>query len=315
MERIERGLRLLRVTVDLMREDPALVVVPLAGALLSVGILVVALMVAVAGARLGQGGAGLLFLELVAAMLAVGFVGVVARATIVVAATARIDGSDTTIGQALRGALTAGPALLGWAAISLVVGMLLRLVEQRRGMFSIIGRFAEVGWAALTFFVIPVMVFERRGPVDAISRSGRLFRGRWGEGLAGEGVLGLVVAIPMIVLAIVGKLLAPVAPVLAIVVVGPPLVVLVLLASTASGIFNAVLYRYATTGETGLGLYESDLNAAFRRRGGGRASLLGSFSARPTPFVGDTPAPIAPETPTPLPTAPRRPDASPRYRI
>jgi len=40
-----------------------------------------------------------------------------------------------------------------------------------------------VGWGLITAFVIPLMVYQDIGPIDAIKRSGAIFKKTWGENL------------------------------------------------------------------------------------------------------------------------------------
>ena len=47
-------------------------------------------------------------------------------------------------------------------------------------------------WSVATFLVVPVLVVEKVGPLDAIKRSASLLRKTWGEQLVGNFGIGLV---------------------------------------------------------------------------------------------------------------------------
>ena len=118
-------------------------------------------------------------------------------------AAIRMDGGDPTVGDGLRGAMAHLPSILVWGAIAGTVGVVLRIIEGRSELLGkIIAAVVGVAWTSLTYFVVPVMVFERRSAFAAIGHSGALFRSRWGEAMAGEAGLGLA----SFVLALLGGL-------------------------------------------------------------------------------------------------------------
>jgi len=96
------------------------------------------------------------------------------------------------------------------------------------------------------------MIFEEKGPVEAIKESASLFRKTWGETLVGQGSIGIV----MIILGIAGlipvilALMSGFFP-LFIVLLAVYLIFLALLmviGSSLQGVYNTALYLYATTG-------------------------------------------------------------------
>src|ERR1035438_8267042 len=120
--------------------------------------------------------------------------------------------------------------------------------ERRRDRRLIIGLFG-LGWGMATYLVVPVLVMEEAGVMDSIRRSASLLRQTWGEqiisGLA-FGWLGLLFAVPGIVLGVLGANGYPIFIVLAILWFAT-----MIAAFTAAGeIFTVALYRYATTGQS-----------------------------------------------------------------
>ena len=192
-----------------------------------------------------------------------------------------------------------------WALITATVGMVIRTLQERSGLlgrivFGLIG----FAWTVLTYFVVPVLLFEEVGVGDAIKRSGSIFRQRWGEQFIGNATIGLAIFLISIPVLLVGGLLAAALP-----VVGIPLLVIAVgavmaVGAACSGVFNAALYRYATTGESSGAFSIDDMNASFRpRRGGRSASPLTPGGFTSGGFGG------AEVPPPPSADPPSRPDA------
>jgi len=198
------------------------------------------------------------------------------QTALVGAALIRLDGGDPTLGDGLRMATSRLPQIIGYALIAATVGMILRWISERTGLIGqiIIGIVGFV-WNIATFLVVPVLVTENIGPVDAIKRSAGLLRKTWGEQLIGVGGIGIVFGLLFFVVALLGGGLAfalfnvsfalGVVGIIALVIV---LGIIGLIASAASGVYTASLYRYATKGDAGAAFRPEVMQAAFRSRGG-----------------------------------------------
>jgi hypothetical protein len=273
MGRISRGIRLTSISLTMARDDPGMVAIPaIAGAACLVVLGVAAAFDwAVRGATPGgMGHQSTQPVDVVVGALAaflIVFASVLARATIACLAMARLRGTTMTNRQAWSAAASKSHHLLGWALVSTVVGSLVRALQNEGGIFGeILGSIVGFAWSAVTFFVVPVIVFEDLGPIDSIRRSARLFRQRWGEEFVGNGAVGLLALAAVLVLAAVSALLAVIFVPLGVGVFVVGAVAIGLFASVVSGVFNTALYHYATTGQPGLGFDESDLGGAFRSR-------------------------------------------------
>ena len=83
------------------------------------------------------------------------------------------------------------------AALALIVAIVIGFIEGLfRNRFGIIGKLfgisLNISWAAMAYFVVPVMVVERVGPITALRRSSTIMREKWGESLSGEAKFGAV---------------------------------------------------------------------------------------------------------------------------
>ena len=186
------------------------------------------------------------------------------NSALIAAALERLRGGDPNVGSGLRAASKHIPAILAWAVISVVVALLLRALRQRGGIGGqIASMIGGVAWAYATFFVIPVLVAEGLGPIDAIKRSGSLFRKSWGRQAAASFGFGLVYVVAVLIAVIPAAILFLVSPVLAV-IVGVPLVAMAIgTVQALEGIFKAALYEFAN-GESPLEFDRETLESAYR---------------------------------------------------
>ncbi len=184
---------------------------------------------------------------------------------LIASAMLRLRGGDPDIRYGLRAASSHIPALIGWSLITATVGLILQILRNRTD--NIIGRLAIglVGgvWAYMTFFVIPVIVAEGCGPVEAIKRSGSLFRQTWGRQAVSSFGFGLVYIGAALVAILPAALLFAVAPVLGIVVGVFTFAIAMGAVGALEGIFKAALYDFAT-GATPEGFDTTTLRSAYR---------------------------------------------------
>ena len=197
------------------------------------------------------------------------------NAALIGAALIRLEGGDPTLADGLNIAIAKLPKIVGYAAISATVGMVLRALSERLGFLGqmVVGLIG-LAWSLTTYLVVPVLVTRDVGPAQAIKESAALFKKTWGEQVVGNMGLGLAFLVMFSSLALFSALLlalvgtvAPfaVAPILILIVAA--FLFLILAASAMSGIYQSALYRFATTGE-GAGPFNAGLlERAFRPKG------------------------------------------------
>ena len=188
------------------------------------------------------------------------FVTIFSNSALIGAAMIRLEGGDPTVRDGIDIAMKHIGSIFGYAVISATVGMILRFLSERAG---IIGRIVigliGFAWTVATFLVIPVLVVEGAGPMDAVQRSASMLKKTWGEQIIGNLGVGMVfglmtfgvilVGIPIVILAAATE--SVVVIVLAVALIILAIMALVLVSNTLSGIYVAAVYRYATTGEAG----------------------------------------------------------------
>lgn len=204
------------------------------------------------------------------------FVIIFFNSALIGAAMIRLDGGDPTVADGFRIARSKLPAILGYAVIAATVGMVLRALQERAGF---IGRFVVgligLAWTVASFLVVPVLVSQDIGPIDAVKRSAELLKKTWGENLIGTGGIGLVFGLAIFLLALIGGGLIIMAVssgvvsimVTTIVAVVLALLLLILIQAALQGVYAAALYRYATEGDAGQGFDRDMVAGAFRVKG------------------------------------------------
>ena len=197
-----------------------------------------------ASAGLAGGDLGLLFI----AYFALSFIVIYFNTALVGAAMIRIRGGDPTVRDGLAIANGRLPQILGWSLISGTVGLLLRVLREQAGdnMFGqiIISMVGGV-WAYLTFFVVPTIVVEGVGPVQAIKRSGSLLKRTWGEQVVSSFGFGLLFVAAVVVGVLPALVIAQISPAAGLVVGVITVGVAAAVVSSLEGIFKAALYEYA----------------------------------------------------------------------
>ena len=88
------------------------------------------------------------------------------------AALIRLRGGDPTVADGFRIAASRVGPILGYALIAATVGMVLRAISERSGFLGrLVVSLVGFAWNLATFLVVPVLVVEDVGPIEAVQRS------------------------------------------------------------------------------------------------------------------------------------------------
>jgi hypothetical protein len=283
VERLQNSLDLAKASWNVLRDDKQLTVLPLLSGLsaLLVAVLFFGPVALIADSGAQGSSKPLAWILGIVGYLAITYVVVFFNAALVWAADCRMRGEQVTLGEAIRAASERAHVLLPWAVLSATVSLVLRAIEERAGIVGrIVGTLVGLAWSLVTFLVLPVLVIEQIGPINAVKRSAELFKRTWGENMIANAGIGLVAVVativgllPCLVLIAIG---GPVA-VLGIVVAVAWVIGVQLIAATLTGIFQTALYRFATAGAAP-GFDDQQLRDAFRpRRSNGGFGGFGGF--------------------------------------
>lgn len=173
-------------------------------------------------------------------------------------AMARFNGEDSSARAGIALAFRRLPQILMWSAVNATVGVILEMLKERAGwlgrwIISLVG----VAWNIATFFVVPVLVVEGVGPIQAIKRSAAVLKKTWGQSLAAQVGVSLVLGLLSMTVLFVfigGGVALGIATSnfwigLAVALVGVLLAIVIsLIATTLKQILVAACYRFASTG-------------------------------------------------------------------
>lgn len=193
----------------------------------------------------------------------------------------RLNGKDPTFKDGLKKAWKHIDQIFVWSLISATVGLILRLIIDKIEESEKLGPIGKIvgmifigllgmAWSFLTFFVVPVMIFENKSVFASIKHSGSLFKKTWGENVIGQFSMGLVFL--LLGLAGLGALVLAFlsGSLMVIVVVGGLTLLywtlLAILSASLNGIFVAALYNYATTGKVPSAYSQELVKGAFRAK-------------------------------------------------
>ena len=210
----------------------------------------------------------------VVAYVVFAFITVYFQSALVAGANTSLSGNHATLGESMKAATAKLHRILPWAIVTATVSFIISQLERQGWLGVIIGNLLGMAWNVLTFLTIPIIVLEDVGPVVALKRSGQLFKQTWGENLVaqfGFGLIGLIAALPAIILAGLGLasgngLVIGVTVGIAVVWIAIVSVVI----SALSGIYRTALYRYAVDGQAPRAFAGTDLSTAFQQKHRGR---------------------------------------------
>jgi hypothetical protein len=210
------------------------------------------------------------------------FIATFFNVCVVYTAKVRFEGGNATFDESLRFAFSKIHLIAQWSLLSASVGLLLRLLHELAANLGKIGQIVAniligllgMAWSIMTIFVVPVLVYEGVGPIDAIKKSAQVIRKTWGESLIKTIGLGLVQLLVFFIILIVSGgltyVLASAFDITGLLVgvgVGILLILLTgLVFTVANTIFNTALYVYANNNMVASGFSEEVVKGAFRQK-------------------------------------------------
>lgn len=196
------------------------------------------------------------------------------NAALIAAVHLRLTGGNPTLMDGIRGAWARKSELFAWTLLAATVGLLLKMMKDRsRNVASLLFGVLGVAWSLLTYFVVPILVVEGKGPIEAIKESAAMIKRTWGEELVGGisyGGISFLFSLPAIAVAVLGAGSIMNGELLnGVLLIGSAIAyafMLSLTMTTLSSIFHAAVYHYARTGAIPQGFDAALLQSAFVRK-------------------------------------------------
>jgi hypothetical protein len=196
------------------------------------------------------------------------FVVLFFNCALVACANICLSGGHATVKDGLNAAWSRIGRIFMWALVAATVGFLIRLIEERvEKVGKIIAWLLGTAWTLMTFFIVPVLMFEDTSVVDSVKRSTAVLKKTWGEEIMSGFSFGLIWLAAMVPGAALVYVCWMVNPVLAIVVGVCYMLMLAVISAAVKSIFTVALYRYASQGQVPAGFSPDLVQGAFISRG------------------------------------------------
>lgn len=143
----------------------------------------------------------------VAGLYSLSFVGIFFSVALAGTADEAVGGSGPSLGDGIEIAFDCLGPIAAWAAMSLVVGLVLGLFKGSKGG-RWLGAAAQTAWSFATLFVVPIIATEDVGAEGARRRSFQLARENWKTESGGLVALRAALLVPGVIMVLDWKLLA-----------------------------------------------------------------------------------------------------------
>ncbi|WP_258097465.1 DUF6159 family protein [Marinoscillum pacificum] len=128
------------------------------------------------------------------------FIATFFNVCVVYTAKIRFEGGDATFGESIRFAFSRIGLIIRWSLLSASVGLLLNVLERAVTSFGKVGEIVGriiiglmgAAWSIATIFVVPILVYDGLGPIDAVKKSMSAVKETWGENIVRSIGLGLM---------------------------------------------------------------------------------------------------------------------------
>ncbi len=261
MGRIGRGWQMTKMSLGIIRKDKEILIFPVLSGLFTILILgsFIGGMFITSGLSVFSEGSSqwVLYAFLVVFYFVSFFIAIFFKSAIIGCAMIRMNGGDPTVSDGLRIAGQNIRRILLWSLVAATVGIIIRSLQSRSGLIGrIILGIVGIAWTIVTYFVVPVLIYENLGPWAAVKRSASILKHTWGEALVGNlgmGIIFVLLAIPGMLGVFIGILgIIQWSLAIGLTVLVASIVYLLIVAivnSAAEAVLVAALYRYATTGQ------------------------------------------------------------------
>jgi len=249
--RLKIGFGLARRSGRVLRAHPNLLILPLLGGIAGIAFMATLFGGLFVGGLYEEPGP-VLYGALFVAYVIETFIASFFAAALVAATRDAFHGETPTVGRAMREAWTHKWPLLAWSVIAAIIGVIIQAIESQDNLVAriIAGLFA-VAWSVMTYFIVPVIVFEDESVTGMFKESAKTFKDTWGESIGAMGAINIVTFLLVLVGVALGAgvfLAVPgTAGILAAIAIGFTGIIFgLLIGKSLTGIAKTALYVYAT---------------------------------------------------------------------
>lgn len=284
-ESFKRSWELTKVTLSVIRQDKELIAFPILAGLFSTLFFIAMIFPMVLSPLLFNGNITWNLINwfiIILIYFGLAFISTFFSVCVVYTAKKRFEGENATFMESVNFAFSKIHLIFAWSVVSAIVGLILRIIyrmaEKIGGVGEIIIRIITSllggAWAMITIFVIPGMVYNGYGPIEAIKNSAKAFKKTWGENLIrafGFGLiellffgLGFAIAIALIMIGMfINSLIIYLLIAIFVVIYFVSVFTFFALANT---IYSTALYVYAEKGKIPGGFTKETVAHAFTKK-------------------------------------------------
>jgi len=275
MNTFTRSYKLVKESFSVLKKDKEIILYPIISGVVSIILLGFLIAGVLSTSLFGKAGDLVMYPLLFIYYLASYFTIIFFNTGLITCANIRMNGGDPKFRDGIGNAVKNVGKIFIWALVSATIGIILSSLSRRSGLIGrlIIGLIG-MAWSLLTFFVIPVMIFENVSVTDSIKKSGAIFKKTWGENVVGQfsiGVFFMLLALLGIVPLIIGVIsLTSGSFIPMILFFGIAIlywVIIAIVSSSLNGVYLTALYNYASKGVVPAGFSEESIKAAWKTKG------------------------------------------------
>lgn len=179
------------------------------------------------------------------------FVIVFFNAALIHCAIDVFEGRKPSLGEGIRYASSKLGKIFGWAVVSATVGLILQIISESGKIGEFIASLLGGAWSVMTFFVVPILIYEEKDVISSAKESFNILKNKWGESLAGSFSFGIIRLLGILAGICVFMLLQTISPILGMILAGIIIIMTIMITAAAKTVFVAAVYNRVKQRPTG----------------------------------------------------------------
>ncbi|MFA5404967.1 MAG: DUF6159 family protein [Ignavibacteria bacterium] len=187
-------LELANESKDIFRKNTGIIFYPILGALLSISTFVFLIMI--------SKGSGAVVLALLIWYLLLNILIVFFNTATVACTKIALNGKKPKFSDGIREAFKRTNMVINWALFNSVLGIFMNFLAEIKATkgYKYTG---EIVWSFVSYFILPIMVFENKDVKSAIDESQKLIKKNWGRNISGEYKISFISMVPFLIVLLV----------------------------------------------------------------------------------------------------------------
>lgn len=249
LDRLKTGLILTKDSILVIRHNPKLMLFPLVSGIAGIFFLILFLGVTFGLAAIDPEGGAMVGFLLVYLVLT--FVSTFFTAGLVHQTREVLSGTEPSLKAGIDAAWGRKGPIFVWSLVAATVGVIINGMENSDSRAArIFGTLFGVAWTLMTFFIVPIIVFERVSTTEMFKQSARTFKETFGEtpiSLVAIQLISGIVLLPFVLIGISVVFVGFVLLGISLILLG--ILLSFLVTQTLQGVVKTTLYLYATEGK------------------------------------------------------------------